>query len=71
MYNKPMEKRTEKGLKAKREYIAAYDKENRASLLLKLNKVTEADIIEQLSQQDNKQGYIKKLIREDIKKGGK
>lgn len=70
MYNIPMEKRTEKGLKAKREYIAAYDKEKRTSLLLKLNKVTESDLIEHLNRQPNKQGYIKNLIKEDIKKSG-
>jgi hypothetical protein len=31
---------------------------------------TEMDIIEHLNKQPNKQGYIKKLIRDDIKKQG-
>lgn len=35
---------------------------------LALNKATDADVIEWLEQQDNMQGYIKKLIREDMRK---
>ena len=35
---------------------------------LALNKETDADIIECLGHQDNMQGYIKKLIREDMRK---
>lgn len=31
-------------------------------------KSTESDIIERLEQEDNKAGYIKRLIREDIAK---
>jgi hypothetical protein len=31
---------------------------------------TEKDLFEHLSKQDNKQGYIKQLIREDIEKDG-
>lgn len=34
---------------------------------LKLHKVNDADIIEKLKSVDNKQGYIKQLIREDAK----
>ena len=33
---------------------------------LNLNKKTDADIIARLEGMDNKQGYIKRLIREDI-----
>ena len=35
---------------------------------LKLNINTDADIIDQLEKQESMQGYIKKLIREDIKR---
>lgn len=35
---------------------------------LALNKETDADVIEWLEQQENMQGYIKKLIREDMRK---
>ncbi len=31
------------------------------------NSITDADIIEHLSHKDNKAGYIKALIRSDIK----
>lgn len=51
-----------------------YDKENTKSVLLKLNKKTDADIIEMLDAVPSKMGYIKDLIRHDIevqKKTGK
>lgn len=34
-----------------------------------LNKDTDADIIAMIDSQDNKQGYLKRLIRQDIKGG--
>lgn len=37
---------------------------------LRLNKGTDADIIAMIDSQDNKQGYLKQLIRQDIAKGG-
>ena len=37
---------------------------------LKLHTVHDADIIAALDAQENKNGYIKKLIREDIAKRG-
>jgi len=43
-----------------------YDKTHTKGVYLKLNKETDRDIIEHLQKQDNKQGYIKKLIREDM-----
>ena len=45
-----------------------YDAENTKGLYLKLNIKTDADVIERLDEVKNKQGYIKDLIREDIKK---
>lgn len=47
---------------------AKYDAANTIQIKLKLNKTTDADIIEQLQAQSNKQGYIKELIRNDISK---
>ena len=44
-----------------------WDAENTVQIKLKLNKNTDADIIEKLDSIDNKQGYIKQLIREDAK----
>lgn len=43
-----------------------YDKENTIQIKLKLNKKTDADIIEYLSDCDNKQGVIKALLRLEI-----
>ena len=45
-----------------------YDKENTTRINLKLNNKTDADIIRQLKSQESIQGYIKRLIREDMKK---
>lgn len=50
---------------------AKYDKNNTIGLYIKLNKNTDIDIIEHLSGQENKQGYIKLLIRNDINKATK
>lgn len=59
-----MPKTTEAGLKAR----AKYDKENTTTVTLKLNHKTDAELVEKLLQQDNKQGYMKRLIKEDIKR---
>ncbi len=44
-----------------------WDKENTVVITMKLNKNQDADIIEKLNSVDNKQGYLKELIRADIK----
>lgn len=46
---------------------ARYDKENTKQIILKLNLNTDSDILEKLDAVDNKQGYIKELIRKDLK----
>lgn len=56
---------------AQRRAIAKYDAENTVQVRLKLNKGTDADILARLSEVDSKQGYIKRLIREDIVKSGR
>ncbi len=43
-----------------------YDENNTKQIKLKLNLKTDKDILDKLNSVDNKQGYIKKLIREDI-----
>lgn len=45
---------------------AKYDYNNTKRIALKLNLNTDSDILDKLSQVDNVQGYIKKLIRKDI-----
>lgn len=51
--------------------VDKYDKANTKKYLLKLNLSTDKDIIDHLDSLDNKQGYIKELIRDDLAKGGK
>lgn len=45
-----------------------YNKENTVQISLKLNRSTDADLIDSLNRIANKQGYIKELIRRDITK---
>ncbi len=49
---------------------AKWDAANTRQIKLKLNLKTDADILSKLDSVENTQGYIKGLIREDIKKGG-
>lgn len=44
-----------------------YDAENTKRVYIKLNKGTDADIIDVLEAQSNVQGYFKALIRKDMK----
>ena len=48
--------------------IRKYDAANTTQIHLKLNTKTDADILAHLKSRENVQGYIKKLIREDMKK---
>ena len=52
--------------KAQRQAVARYDRANTVQFKVKLNKVTDADIIDVLEAVENRQGYIKELIRADI-----
>jgi hypothetical protein len=47
---------------------AKYDENNTIQVKLKLNLKTDKDIIEALERSENKQGYIKELIRADLQK---
>ena len=47
---------------------AKYDKAHTTTFGMKLNNETDKDILQWLSQQESKQGAIKKLIRADIAK---
>lgn len=53
---------------AQKRAVRKYDAANTKSFLLKLNRRTDADILEFLDQQPNKLGYLKKLIRGDMQK---
>ena len=48
------------------QYSMKYDQKNTQRIYLKFNLKTDADILEKLDSIENKQGYIKDLIRKDI-----
>lgn len=48
---------------------AAYNKKSTTAVCLRLNRKTDADVIDVLNAVDNKCGYIKKLIREAVANG--
>ena len=45
-----------------------YDKSHTAGFYMKLNTGTDQDILAWLDQQDSKQGAIKRLIRDEIRR---
>ena len=45
-----------------------YDRSNTTDVRIKLNNKNDADILERLQEVENKQGYIKALIRADIER---
>ena len=55
-------------LKAKSVRAMEYNAEKTCTVNVRLNKATDADIIEWMSSRDNKQGYIKELIRADMER---
>lgn len=52
---------------SKKEYNASYDAQHTIQIKIKLNIKTDADILAKLNVVPNKQGYIKSLIRENLK----
>ena len=52
-----------------KEVRAKYRKEKTVSVTIAFYKNTEADLINKLSEQKNKSGYIKALIKNDINEG--
>lgn len=56
--------------KKQSEWQRRYDEGHVKGVYLKLNRVYDADILEKLDDVDNRQGYVKDLIRNDIKRSG-
>ena len=54
---------------ARKRATSKYDAANTTQVHLKLNKKTDADILAKLGEVESKQGYVKRLIREDIGRG--
>ena len=46
---------------------AKYDKQHTRAVLFKLNLTTDADVLARLDEVTNRQGYIKELIRKDLR----
>lgn len=44
-----------------------YDRSNTQQVTLKLNKNTDADVLMKLDSMENRQGYIKELVRKDMR----
>ena len=63
--------RTEEGRIAYNRARDRYDKEHTKQIKMKLNLKTDADILSRLQEQSSVQGYIKRLIREDIANSNK
>lgn len=53
-----------------KEHQVRYQKEHVRRTVINLIDRTDSDIIQKLDSVENKQGYIKQLIRDDIKRGG-
>ena len=56
---------------AQSEYMAEYEKENLRQIRLKINRKTEPELLEWIEKQENIQGYIKRLILEDMERENK
>ena len=63
-------KTKEEQTRARTQAQAKYDKSHTTGFSMKLNTGTDQDILEWLEKQDSKQGAIKQLIREEIRRQG-
>lgn len=52
---------------ANMEYFNKYEKDKLRQIRLKINRKTEPELLEWIEKHDNIQGYIKRLILEDMK----
>lgn len=59
-----------KSPRERNQYIETWQREHIKRITVKLNKSTDADIIERLEHESSVQGYLKRLVREDIIKSG-
>ena len=57
--------------KAQQAAARRYDERHTRQIVMKLNLKTDADILEKLDSVENRQGYIKSLIRNDIARESK
>jgi hypothetical protein len=63
-----MTEKMQRSSDARKRAVSKYDASHTKQIKLKLNLETDKDILERLDEVENKQGYIKALIRSDIKR---
>ena len=49
---------------------AKYEREKLLRVMVKFNRKHEPDLVERMEQQENKAGYLKRLVKEDIEREG-
>lgn len=49
---------------------AKYEKEKLLRVMVKFNRNTEPDLVERVESQENRAGYLKRLVKEDIERDG-
>lgn len=47
---------------------ARYEKKNLVKVVTAFNRKTEPELVKRIEQEENKAGYIKRLVREDIER---
>lgn len=47
---------------------AKYEKENLLRVMVKFNRKTEPELVERMESQENKAGYLKRLVKDDIER---
>lgn len=60
-----------KTTKAQKDAVRRYDATHTKQIMFKFNLETDADILAKLDEVENKQGYIKELIRADIERASR
>lgn len=71
LINKRLRREQRMSSESQRRAVAKYDATNTKQIKMKLNLETDKDILAKLEAVGNVQGYIKRLIREDIEKAVK
>lgn len=47
---------------------AKYEREKLLRVMVKFHREHEADLVERMEQQENKAGYLKRLVKEDLER---
>ena len=49
---------------------AKYEREKLLRVMVKFNRKTEPELVERMESQENKAGYLKRLVKEDLEREG-